>query len=387
MNIEALKNILDINSILMLYVNSILKGIENLGTDILIIATMLACIEFALDCFKNFGNLENIIAIFVNKLLKFSIVFMAIKSFRRILDFSLKFFLELGVAFGGTRNFIAPDDTFDFNRIWAHLGDMLVNVTQISTEFKGVHAIFYGLVLLLVLIMSSTILIILFVGFLEFYLVGTFMFLTLPMNVFTPIMDLSKQVIKSFIVTGMKLSVYIILLNISIGVLQTELSELQSLGIAEQKNDLSAMLFFLVLLGLMCAVFLSLEGIALYILTGNGAGLSFVRLGNMATQGVSTAVNTGITVAAIFAGGSGLVKAGADAGLKGAQVAGKAGKSVKSFSNVMNAKKIARKGADAVNKGIATATDSEEQRKPTKQSNLDNIKKMKSVFQKGKGKK
>lgn len=385
--IENLKNIMDINNLLMLYVNPLLTGIERLGLDILIIATLLACIEFTLDCIKNFGNIENIISIFVNKLLKFAVVFLAINSFRKILDFSLQFFLELGVAFGGTRSFIASDNTFDFNRIWAYLGEMLVSVSKITANFSGNHGIFYALVLLAVLIMSATIVILLFVGFLEYYLVGTFMFLTLPMNVFTPIADLSKQVIKAFIITGMKLSIYIILLNISIEVLSTELAELESLGIAQNKNDISAMLFFLVLLTLMCAIFLSLEGIAMYILTGSGTGLSFVRLGNMATQGVSTAVNTGITVAAIFAGGSGLVKAGADAGIKGAQAAEKTRRSVKSFSNVKNAAKVARKGADTVNRGIAKATDSEEQTKPTKQTSLEKMKGLKSAFQKGKSKK
>ena len=382
-NLKDLFNIVNLNSLLGEYTTPLLKGVEALTLDLVIVATLLATIDLTLQAIKNFGNIETVIAIFVERLLKFTIVVISIKGSGKIINFALAFFLEIGIAFGGDKSFLDGNGMFNFNQIWGHLGEIVGTVAQIGQKFNGTYAIFYGLIILVVVILCSIILIAIFTGLLEFYLVGVIMFLLLPLNVFTSLMDLSKGVIKTFIITGLKISVYLVLMNISIEVLQNYLEELDNIGISQSKNDISAMLFFIVLLGIICAVFLSMEGIAMYVLTGSGAGLSFTRLGNMASQGINTAVSTGLTIAGIFAGGSGLAKLGVDVGVKGTQVAGG---TVKSFSNVAKyGSKAVKTGANAVNRGIAKATDSDEP--PKTSSSMDTLKKAKSVFQKGKSKK
>lgn len=381
--LKDLFNVLDLNELLSVYTKPLLNGVEVLTIDLVILATLLTTIDLTLQAIKNFGSIETVINIFLERILKFSLVIISIKSAGKIINFSLMVFIEVGIAFGGDKTFLDGKGMFNFNQIWGHLGEIVGTVVQISTKFNGTHAIFYGLILLIVVILCAVILVAIFTGLLEFYIVGIIMFLLLPLNVFTPVIDLSKGVIKTFIISGLKISVYLVLMNISVEVLQNYLEELDNIGISQSKNDISAMLFFIVLLGIICAVFLSMEGIALYVLTGSGAGLSFTRLGNMATQGINTAVSTGLTVAGIFAGGSGLAKLGVDAGIKGTQVAGG---TVKSFSNVMKyGSKAVKTGANTINRGIAKATDSDET--PKSNSSIDTLKKAKSVFQKGKGKK
>ena len=382
-NLKDLFNIVNLNNLLGEYTTPLLNGIEALTLDLVIVATFLAVIDLTLQSIKNFGNIENVIAIFVERLLKFSIIIISIKGSGKIINFALAFFLEVGIAFGGNKTFLDGNGMFNFNQIWGHLGEIVGTVALIGQEFNGTHAIFYGLIILVVVILCSIILIAIFTSLLEFYLVGVIMFLLLPLNVFTSLMDLSKGVIKTFIISGLKISIYLVLMNISIEVLKNYLEELENIGISQSKNDISAMLFFIVLLGIICAVFLSMEGIAMYILTGSGAGLSFTRLGNMASQGINTAVSTGLTIAGIFAGGSGLAKLGVDVGVKGTQVAGG---TVKSFSNVAKyGSKAVKTGANTLNKGIAKATDGDEP--PKTSSSMDTLKKAKSVFQKGKSKK
>lgn len=382
-NLKDLFNIVNLNTLLGEYTTPLLKGVEALTLDLVIVATFLAIIDLTLQSIKNLGNIETLFSIFIERLLKFSIIVISIKGSKKIIDFSLQFFIEVGIAFGGDKSFLDGKGMFNFNQIWGHLGEIVGTVVQISQKFNGTHAIFYGLIILVVVILCSVILIALFTSLLEFYMVGVIMFLLLPLNVFTPVIDLSKGVIKTFIISGLKISVYLVLMNISVEVLQNYLEELDNIGISQSKNDISAMLFFIVLLGIICAVFLSMEGIAMYVLTGSGAGLSFTRLGNMASQGINSAVSTGITIAGIFVGGSGLAKLGVDAGVKSTRVAGG---TVKSFTNVVKqGSKVAKTGANAVNRGIARATDGDEP--PKSSSSMDTLKKAKSVFQKGKGKK
>lgn len=382
--LKDLFSIMDLNNLISQYTTPLLNGIRDLTLDLLIVATLLCAIDFVISIYKNVDNVNGVIDLFREKLLRFAVVAISIKSAKDIIDFSLKLFLEIGIAFGGDKSFLDGNEMFNFNQIWGHLGEIAGAVAQISTEFNGIHSIFYGLILLIVVVLCAIVLIAFFTSILEFYMVGVAMFLTLPLNVFTPLTDLSKSIIKAFIITGLKISIYLILLKTSIVVLQNYLEELQAIGISQGKNDISAMLFFIVLLGIICAVFFSMEAIAMYILTGSGAGLSFARLGNMASQGINTAVSTGITIAGIFAGGSGLAKLGIDAGIKGSQVASG---TVKSFSNVAKtASTVAKKGANAVGRGVSKATENEET--PKSSSNMgSNMKKAKSLFQKGKGKK
>lgn len=378
--LNDLFTIMDLNKLLSMYTDPMLKGIEDTTIDILIITTFLCAIDFVVSIYKNVDNINGVFDLFRDKILKFVVIAISIKNAKDIINFSLNFFLEIGIAFGGNSSFLDGNGMFNFNQIWGSLGEIIGVVAQISTKFNGVFSIFYGLILLVVLILCSVILLTIFSSILMFFAVGVFVFITLPLNVFTPLADLSKSLIKTYIISGLKISVYLVLMNTSIMVLQTYLEELENIGISQSKNDISAMLFFIVLLGIICSVFLSMEAMATYILMGSGAGLSFARLGNMASQGINSAVSAGITIAGVFAGGSGLAKLGVDVGVKGT-------KTVQSFSNAMKkSSAVVKKGANAVGKGISKATDNEETPKSSSSMGA-NLKKAKSVFQKGKGKK
>ncbi len=383
-NLKDLFSIMDLNKLLTMYTDPMIKGVENLTLDMLIITTFLCSIDFVISLYKNVDNVNGAVDLFRDKILKFVLVAISIKSAKDIMYFSLNIFLEIGIAFGGDTTFLDGNGMFNFNQIWGSLGEIIGSVAQISVKFNGAFSIFYGLILLVVLILCSVILLVIFSSIIMLFGVGIYVFITLPLNVFTPLADLSKSLIKTYIITGLKISIYLVLMNTSIKVLHTFLEELENIGISQSKNDVSAMLFFLVLIGLICSVFLCMEAMALYILMGSGQGFSFARLGNMASQGINSAVSAGITIAGVFVGGSGLAKLGVDVGVKGTQVATN---TVKSFSNVAKATNTAvKKGANAVGRGISKATGDEE--KPKSSSNMGgNMKKAKSLFQKSKGKK
>lgn len=383
-NLKDLFSIMDLNKLLSMYTDPILKGIENLTLDMLIATTFLCSIDFVISLYKNVDNVNGAVDLFRDKILKFVLVAISIKKAKDIMYFSLNIFLEIGIAFGGDTSFLDGNGMFNFNQIWGSLGEIIGSVAQISSKFSGAFSIFYGLILLVVLILCAVVLLVIFSSIIMFFGVGLYVFITLPLNVFTPLADLSKSLIKTYIITGLKISIYLVLMNTSITVLHTFLEELENIGISQSKNDVSAMLFFLVLLGLICSVFLCMEAMALYILMGSGQGFSFSRLGNMASQGINSAVSAGITIAGVFVGGSGLAKLGVDVGVKGAQAAGN---TVKSFSNVAKtAGKVAKTGANAVGRGISKATDNEDT--PKSSSSMgSNMKKAKALFQKGKGKK
>ena len=115
-----------------------------------------------------------------------------------------------------------------------------------------------------------------------------------------------------------------------------------------------------------------------------GDGLSYARLGSQVTRGITNAVSTGVTVAAIFAGGSGFVKAGADAGIKAGGMAAKTAQGVKSFSNVMNKGNKIKQGTNMLNKSISQATGGEENLAKTSKNDMSKLNKAKNLFKKNK---
>ena len=99
-----LLGILDLNNLLLKYVNPILNGMENIGQDLIIAATLIAAIEIVILAIRSRENAINFMGVFFERLLKFSVLLIIIKNFRTIIDTSLRLFIEIGVAFGGDKS-------------------------------------------------------------------------------------------------------------------------------------------------------------------------------------------------------------------------------------------------------------------------------------------
>jgi len=66
-----LLGILDLNNLLLKYVNPILNGIENIGQDLIIAATLIAAIEIVILAIRSRENAINFMGVFFERLLKF----------------------------------------------------------------------------------------------------------------------------------------------------------------------------------------------------------------------------------------------------------------------------------------------------------------------------
>ena len=231
-NLKDLFSIMDLNKLLTMYTDPMIKGVENLTLDMLIATTFLCSIDFVISLYKNVDNINGAVDLFRDKILKFVLVAISIKSAKEIMYFSLNVFLEIGIAFGGDTTFLDGNGMFNFNQIWGSLGEIIGSVAQISAKFNGAFSIFYGLILLVVLILCSVILLVIFSSIIMLFGVGIYVFITLPLNVFTPLADLSKSLIKTYIITGLKISIYLVLMNTSIKVLHTFLEELENIDLS-----------------------------------------------------------------------------------------------------------------------------------------------------------
>ena len=152
-NLKDLFSIMDLNKLLSMYTDPILKGIENLTLDMLIATTFLCSIDFVISLYKNVDNVNGAVDLFRDKILKFVLVAISIKKAKDIMYFSLNIFLEIGIAFGGDTSFLDGNGMFNFNQIWGSLGEIIGSVAQISVKFNGAFSIFYGLILLVSLVL------------------------------------------------------------------------------------------------------------------------------------------------------------------------------------------------------------------------------------------
>lgn len=379
-----LLGILDLNNLLLKYVNPILNGIENIGQDLIIAATLIAAIEIVILAIRSRENAINFMGIFFERLLKFSVLLIIIKNFRTIIDTSLRIFIEIGVAFGGDKSYIQGNNTFNFNYIWGQVGEIIAYIIKVTSEFKGPVGIFYGIIIIMV-ILSSVILVAMFSAVLTYYFVSVFTILTLPMNLFTPVMDLSKQVIKAWVISGLTITIFTAIMKTTVYVLKVESERVQGIGIKVGNNDVIGVMMFILLLGLITAIYLSMGDISNFILKGHGQGFSFNRLGGLVQSGVNTALNLGLLALAVYTGGTTAAAAGANSAAQAGKAAAEAEKTRRTFSDLKNARRAARAGGSAINKGVATATDSEmKENKGNTAERIDNLKTAKDIFKKGK---
>jgi len=380
-----LLGILDLNNLLLKYVNPILNGIENIGQDLIIAATLIAAIEIVILAIRSRENAINFMGVFFERLIKFSVLLVIIKNFRTIIDTSLRLFIEIGVAFGGDKSYIQGSNTFNFNYIWGQIGEIIAYIIKVTSEFKGQVGIFYGIIIIIMVILSSVILVAMFSAVLTYYFVSVFTILTLPMNLFTPVMDLSKQVIKAWIISGLMITIFTAIMRTTVYVLKVESERVQGIGIKVGNNDVIAVLMFILLLGLITAIYLSVNDISNFILKGHGQGFSFNRLGGLVQSGVNTALNLGLLALAVYTGGTTAAAAGANSAAQAGKAAAEAEKTRRTFSDLKNARRAARAGGSAINKGVATATDSEtKENKGSTAERVDNLKTAKDIFKKGK---
>lgn len=378
-----LLEILDLNNLLLQYTNPLLNGIINISRDLIIVLTFGVCLETLINAIRNMGNFQKYIEIFIERIIKFIVLLTIINSARPIIDTSLRLFIEIGVAFGGDKSYIQSNNSFNFNYIWGQLGEIIGYIIGISAEFKGFMGMMYGYIILVILILSAVILIIMFSAVLTYYFVSVFAILTLPLNIFTPVSDLSKQVIKAWVISGLSISIFTVIMKVTVNVLKRNFEEFKVLNIGVGNNDLIGVFMFIILLGLIAAIFLSMSDISNFVLKGHGQGFTFNRIGQLTQAGINAAVNTALIALAVYSGGTSAAAAGAKETAKaGAEGASKV---KKTFSDIKNAQRAARAGGNAVNKGISTATDSEH--KENKGKTADNIKASKDLFKKGKGKK
>lgn len=379
-----LLGILDLNNLLLKYVNPILNGIENIGQDLIIAATLIAAIEIVILAIRSRENAINFMGVFFERLLKFSVLLIIIKNFRTIIDTSLRIFIEIGVAFGGDKSYIQGNNTFNFNYIWGQVGEIIAYIIKVTSEFKGPVGIFYGIIIIMV-ILSSVILVAMFSAVLTYYFVSVFTILTLPMNLFTPVMDLSKQVIKAWVISGLTITIFTAIMKTTVYVLKVESERVQGIGIKVGNNDVIGVMMFILLLGLITAIYLSMGDISNFILKGHGQGFSFNRLGGLVQSGVNTALNLGLLALAVYTGGTTAAAAGANSAAQAGKAAAEAEKTRRTFSDLKNARRAARAGGSAINKGVATATDSEmKENKGNTAERIDNLKTAKDIFKKGK---
>lgn len=380
-----LLGILDLNNLLLKYVNPILNGIENIGQDLIIAATLIAAIEIVILAIRSRENAINFMGVFFERLLKFSVLLIIIKNFRTIIDTSLRIFIEIGVAFGGDKSYIQGNNTFNFNYIWGQVGEIIAYIIKVTSEFKGPVGIFYGIIIIIMVILSSVILVAMFSAVLTYYFVSVFTILTLPMNLFTPVMDLSKQVIKAWVISGLTITIFTAIMKTTVYVLKIESERLQGIGIKVGNNDVIGVMMFILLLGLITAIYLSMGDISNFILKGHGQGFSFNRLGGLVQSGVNTALNLGLLALAVYTGGTTAAAAGANSAAQAGKAAAEAEKTRRTFSDLKNARRAARAGGSAINKGVATATDSEmKENKGNTAERIDNLKTAKDIFKKGK---
>ena len=380
-----LLGILDLNSLLFKYVNPIFNGIENIGQDLIIVSTLIAAIEIVILAIRNRENSVNFVGVFFERLIKFSVLLVIIKNFKAIIDTSLRIFIEIGVAFGGDKSYIQSNNTFNFNYIWGQIGEIVAYIIKVTSEFKGPVGIFYGIIIIIMVILASVILVAMFSAVLTYYFVSVFTILTLPMNLFTPVMDLSKQVIKAWVISGLTITVFTAIMKTTVSVLKIEAERIKGIGIKVGNNDVIGVMMFILLLGLITAIYLSMSDISNFILKGHGQGFSFNRLGGLVQSGVNTALNLGLLVLAVYTGGTTAAAAGANSAAQAGKAAAEAEKARRTFSDLKNASRAARAGGNAINKGVATATDSEtKENRGSTAEKIDNLKTAKDIFKKGK---
>lgn len=380
-----LLGILDLNSLLFKYVNPIFNGIENIGQDLIILSTLIAAIEIVILAIRNRENSVNFVGVFFERLIKFSVLLVIIKNFKAIIDTSLRIFIEIGVAFGGDKSYIQSNNTFNFNYIWGQIGEIVAYIIKVTSEFKGPVGIFYGIIIIIMIILASVILVSMFSAVLTYYFVSVFTILTLPMNLFTPVMDLSKQVIKAWVISGLAITVFTAIMKTTVSVLKIESERIKGIGIKVGNNDVIGVMMFILLLGLITAIYLSMSDISNFILKGHGQGFSFNRLGGLVQSGVNTALNLGLLALAVYTGGTTAAAAGANSAAQAGKAAAEAEKARRTFSDLKNASRAARAGGNAINKGVATATDSEtKENRGSTAEKIDNLKTAKDIFKKGK---
>lgn len=380
-----LLGILDLNSLLFKYVNPIFNGIENIGQDLIILSTLIAAIEIVILAIRNRENSVNFVGVFFERLIKFSVLLVIIKNFKAIIDTSLRIFIEIGVAFGGDKSYIQSNNTFNFNYIWGQIGEIVAYIIKVTSEFKGPVGIFYGIIIIIMIILASVILVSMFSAVLTYYFVSVFTILTLPMNLFTPVMDLSKQVIKAWVISGLAITVFTAIMKTTVSVLKIESERIKGIGIKVGNNDVIGVMMFILLLGLITAIYLSMSDISNFILKGHGQGFSFNRLGGLVQSGVNTALNLGLLALAVYTGGTTAAAAGANSAAQAGKAAAEAEKARRTFSDLKNARRAARAGGNAINKGVATATDSEtKENRGSTAEKIDNLKTAKDIFKKGK---
>lgn len=380
-----LLGILDLNSLLFKYVNPIFNGIGNIGQDLIIVSTLAAAIEIVILAIRNRENSVNFVGVFFERLIKFSVLLVIIKNFKAIIDTSLRIFIEIGVAFGGDKSYIQSNNTFNFNYIWGQIGEIVAYIIKVTSEFKGPVGIFYGIIIIIMIILASVILVSMFSAVLTYYFVSVFTILTLPMNLFTPVMDLSKQVIKAWVISGLAITVFTAIMKTTVSVLKIESERIKGIGIKVGNNDVIGVMMFILLLGLITAIYLSMSDISNFILKGHGQGFSFNRLGGLVQSGVNTALNLGLLALAVYTGGTTAAAAGANSAAQAGKAAAEAEKARRTFSDLKNARRAARAGGNAINKGVATATDSEtKENRGSTAEKIDNLKTAKDIFKKGK---
>ena len=108
-------------------------------------------------------------------------------------------------------------------------------------------------------------------------------------------------------------------------------------------------------------------------------------MGGLVQSGVNTALNLGLLALAVYTGGTTAAAAGANSAAQAGKAAAEAEKARRTFSDLKNARRAARAGGNAINKGVATATDSEtKENRGSTAEKIDNLKTAKDIFKKGK---
>ena len=74
-NLKDLFSIMDLNKLLTMYTDPMIKGVENLTLDMLIATTFLCSIDFVISLYKNVDNINGAVDLFRDKILKFDLKF------------------------------------------------------------------------------------------------------------------------------------------------------------------------------------------------------------------------------------------------------------------------------------------------------------------------
>ena len=85
-SVGDLLEILDLNKLLMKYVDPLMKGVKNLTQDIIVIASIVISIVLLIDILRNRENMMSFVQTFFERMIKFSVLLIVVKSFKTIIN-------------------------------------------------------------------------------------------------------------------------------------------------------------------------------------------------------------------------------------------------------------------------------------------------------------